>query len=59
LSAKRGHERVYLPLEDRSQRIVPHPYRLGGGDVAGWRGSGPPRVNEVRTWVRARRRKKV
>jgi hypothetical protein len=59
LSAKRGHERVYLPLEDRSQRIVPQPYRLEGGDVAGWESAGPPQPNEERFWGRARRRKKV
>lgn len=36
LSAENGHERIPLPLEDRSLRIYPHPYRLLGGDVAGW-----------------------
>ena len=36
LSAQRGHQRISLPLEDRLQRIFPHPYRLYGGDVAGW-----------------------
>ncbi len=44
-SACNGHERVSLPLEDRSLKLYPHPYRLHGGDVAGW-GSigykGPP-----------------
>ncbi|MEE2658903.1 MAG: Gfo/Idh/MocA family oxidoreductase [Candidatus Latescibacterota bacterium] len=47
LSATRGHERIHLPLEDRSLRILPHPYRLDGGDVAGWQSigySGPPEV---------------
>ena len=39
LSASRGHERVYLPLEDRSLKIYPSPYRLHGGDVTGWEGN--------------------
>lgn len=46
-SAERGHQRVELPLEDRSARIFPHPYRLDGGDVAGWKSigyKGPPEV---------------
>ncbi|MYE90048.1 Gfo/Idh/MocA family oxidoreductase [Candidatus Poribacteria bacterium] len=44
-SAENGHRRIALPLEDRSLRIVPHPYRLLGGDVAGWESigyRGPP-----------------
>ena len=48
LSAQRDHERLPLPLADRLQRIVPHPYRLRGGDVAGWESigyRGPPRVS--------------
>ena len=48
LSAQRDHERLAMPLPDRSQRIVPHPYRLRGGDVAGWESigySGPPRAS--------------
>lgn len=47
LSAQNGHERVHLPLEDRSLRLYPHPYRLTGGDVAGWESigyAGPPQV---------------
>jgi predicted dehydrogenase len=47
LSAKLGHKRVSLPLEDRSLKILPIPYRLYGGDVADWeRGGykGPPQV---------------
>ena len=47
LSAASGHQRVELPLEDRSHRLLPHPYRLFGGDVAGWQSigySGPPQV---------------
>ena len=50
LSAARGHERVHLPLEDRSLRLFPHPYRMYGGDVAGWRSigyQGPPGVPEA------------
>lgn len=35
-SAANGHERVSLPLADRSQKIFPHPYRMRGGDVAGY-----------------------
>ena len=42
LSARRGHERVHLPLEDRSLRIYPQPYRLEGGDAAGWEKLGRP-----------------
>ena len=44
-SAESGHRRIALPLKDRSLRIVPHPYRLLGGDVAGWESigyTGPP-----------------
>jgi len=47
LSAQNGHERVHLPLEDRALRLYPHPYRLTGGDVAGWESigyTGPPEV---------------
>ncbi len=46
-SAESGHQRISLPLADRSLRIVPHPYRLLGGDVAGWESigyRGPPNV---------------
>ena len=46
-SAKSGHRRISLPLADRSLRIVPHPYRLLGGDMAGWESigyRGPPSV---------------
>ena len=49
LSARRDHERVLLPVADRSLRVVPHPYRLRGGDLAGWESigySGPPSVEE-------------
>jgi len=55
LSAAQNHKRIELPLEDRSHRIYPHPYRMRGGDVAGW-GSigyeGPPQIGQ-----RVRRRK--
>ena len=47
LSAANDHARVTLPLEDRSHRLLPHPYRLFGGDVAGWQSigyDGPPKV---------------
>lgn len=47
LSAADGHARVRLPLPDRSHRLLPHPYRLHGGDVAGWQSigyEGPPQV---------------
>ena len=46
-SAQRDHQRIALPLEDRSLRIFPHPYRLKGGDVAGWESigyTGPPQL---------------
>lgn len=46
-SAHRDHQRVSLPLEDRSLRLFPHPYRLHGGDQAGWQSigyTGPPQV---------------
>jgi len=49
LSAHRGGERVYLPLEDRSLKLYPHPYRMYGGDQAGWEPigySGPPDLPE-------------
>ena len=44
-SAARSHERISLPLQNRSLKIYPHPYRHTGGDVAGWESigySGPP-----------------
>ena len=47
LSARNGHQRVHLPLVDRSLRIYPHVYRLQGGDVAGWESigyAGPPEI---------------
>jgi len=40
LSSRRGHERIRLPLEDRSHGIVPRPYRLCGGDAVGYERSG-------------------
>ena len=55
LSAQRDHERVHLPLEDRSLRLFPHPYRMQGGDVAGYESIGyesPPEVDK-----RVRRKK--
>lgn len=42
LSAADGHRRVALPLADRSHRIYPHPYRMRGGDVAGYESIGYP-----------------
>ena len=47
LSAQQGHQRVYLPLKDRSHRVYPRAYRLLGGDVVGWKAIGhkqPPQV---------------
>lgn len=47
LSAASGGERVTLPLADRSHKILPHPYRRLGGDVAGYESigyKGPPQV---------------
>ena len=47
LSSLRGNRRIVLPLEDRSLKIFPHPYRLKGGDVAGWESigyTGPPQI---------------
>jgi predicted dehydrogenase len=46
-SAHCNHQRIKLPLEDRSLKIYPHPYRLYGGDEAGWESigyAGPPAV---------------
>ncbi|MEE2658719.1 MAG: Gfo/Idh/MocA family oxidoreductase [Candidatus Latescibacterota bacterium] len=46
-SASRGGQRVPLPLDSRNYRIYPHPYRMRGGDVAGWESigyDGPPPV---------------
>lgn len=40
LSAAEGNQRVSLPLEDRSHKILPHPYRRLGGDVAGYESIG-------------------
>ena len=49
LSDRRSHERVHLPLEDRSLRIFPRPFRWKGGDVVGWQVgnyAGPPQIEE-------------
>jgi predicted dehydrogenase len=46
-SARHDHRRVRLPLEDRSLRVYPRPYRLVGGDAIGWERAGhggPPGV---------------
>lgn len=51
LSAADGNKRVSLPLADRTHKILPHPYRALGGDVAGYESigyEGPP-VVEGRT----------
>ena len=45
LSAHSDGQRITLPLQDRSHKIYPHPYRLYGGDLAGWETigyKGPP-----------------
>ena len=39
MSAHSDHARVALPLEERSHRIYPAPYRMHGGDVTGWNGT--------------------
>jgi predicted dehydrogenase len=47
LSAQDNHRRIELPLADRSLKIYPHPYRLHGGDKAGWESigyTGPPEM---------------
>lgn len=47
-SAQANHQRIFLPVEDRSLGIIPHPYRLKGGDVAGWQSigyTGPPQLD--------------
>jgi hypothetical protein len=44
-SARNGHTRIHLPLKNRALRLFPHPYRLRGGDAAGWKSfgyTGPP-----------------
>ena len=49
LSAHDNHRRVELPLPDRTLKLYPHPYRLYGGDQAGWQSigyQGPPPVPE-------------
>jgi len=46
-SAHRDHQRIVLPLADRSLRLFPHPYRMYGGDQAGWQSigyTGPPQA---------------
>ena len=40
LSAHNNHQRVDLPLADRTLKLYPSPYRLHGGDVIGWEGNG-------------------
>lgn len=47
LSAANGNARIELPLADRSHKILPHPYRRLGGDVAGYESigyEGPPQA---------------
>ena len=39
-SAHRNNRRVFLPLEDRTLKIYPRPYRLTGGDVTGYASAG-------------------
>ena len=39
-SAQANHQRISLPIEGRSLGVVLHPYRLKGGDVAGWQSIG-------------------
>jgi len=39
LSAHNNHQRVDLPLADRTLKLYPSPYRLHGGDVIGWAGN--------------------
>ncbi len=56
LSASQGHRRVHLPLQDRQRRIYPHPYRLQGGDVAGYESIGYAGPPEVETRPRRKRR---
>ncbi len=47
LSARDGHRRVHLPLADRNHVLRPRPWRLLGGDVAGWDEVGhSPRIIE-------------
>ena len=44
-SAHNEHQRISLPLQNRDVRLLPHPYRLYGGDIAGWQSigyTGPP-----------------
>lgn len=36
LSARAGGRRIHLPLSDRNQILKPAPWRMLGGDVAGW-----------------------
>ena len=46
----RNHKRINLPLEDRSLKLYPHPYRNYGGDVTGWESIGyaaPPGIPET------------
>ncbi len=47
LSARHKHERIELPLEDRSLGIKPQPHRLLGGDAIGWENSPYQRPPEV------------
>jgi hypothetical protein len=56
LSARNGHERVQLPLEDRSLRIYPHAYRLQGGDVAGWESIGYEGPPEAEGWGKVKKK---
>ena len=51
LSAANGNERVTLPLSERAHKIYPHPYRMRGGDVAGYDSIGyesAPKVEQRR-----------
>ena len=49
LSALEDHRRVGLPLQDRSLKIFPSPYRLTGGDAMGWENTeykNPPSLSQ-------------
>ncbi len=56
LSAANGHERIDLPLVDRSHKVYPHPYRMRGGDVVGYESIGYESAPQVEP-RRARRKK--
>ncbi|MBT3273963.1 MAG: hypothetical protein HN368_12475, partial [Spirochaetales bacterium] len=47
ISARAAGKRVHLPLNDRGHTITPAPWRMLGGDVAGWLPGLDPKIADA------------